>query len=61
VGLLKAKDVAELLSVKPSRVYELARRGLLPCVRLGRNVRFDPEQIRQWVENGGQGLEQADE
>ena len=41
IRLLTAKEVAQMLSVRPARVHELAREGLLPCVRLGRQVRFD--------------------
>jgi excisionase family DNA binding protein len=38
--LLTAGDVAELLRVPVSTVYELARSGRLPCLRIGRAVRF---------------------
>lgn len=53
---LTAQEVAELLGVKPWRVYDLVRQRLLPAVRLGRQMRFDPEQIRRWAEAGGTGL-----
>ena len=47
--LLDAADVAELLSVPKSWVLESARSGALPCVRLGRYVRFDQADVETWV------------
>jgi excisionase family DNA binding protein len=51
--LLTAKQTAEILQVSIARVYELARIGLLPCVRLGRQVRFDESILREWIARGG--------
>ena len=45
--VMTAAEVAALLALPKSTVYELARRGELPCARLGRTVRF----IRDDVEN----------
>jgi len=53
--LLDAFQVAELLAVSPKHIYRLAREGLLPCVRVGRRIRFDKEQIDRWVADGGSG------
>jgi excisionase family DNA binding protein len=33
-------EVAAMLSMPKSTIYELARRGILPCARLGRTIRF---------------------
>jgi hypothetical protein len=57
--LIDARPVAKALfgdESKIGRVYELARAGIIPCVRLGRTVRFDPERVRELVEGGGQAL-----
>jgi excisionase family DNA binding protein len=43
--LLTADDVAGLLRVPKSTVYELARTGRLPCLRIGRAVRFYRGQL----------------
>jgi excisionase family DNA binding protein len=51
--LMTAKETAEILQVALPRVYELARHGLLPCVRMGRQIRFDEEKLREWVMRGG--------
>ena len=54
--MLKAEEVADLLRVPRARAYELARQGLLPCVRLGRQVRFDADVVRKWAAQGGRQL-----
>jgi excisionase family DNA binding protein len=51
--LLRVDDIAEWLDVDRLRVYELARTGLLPAVRLGRAVRFSPDAVRRFIEAGG--------
>jgi excisionase family DNA binding protein len=47
--LLDAGQVAELLSVPKSWVLESARSGALPCVRLGRYVRFVRGDVEAWL------------
>jgi excisionase family DNA binding protein len=37
---MTAREVADLLQMPVSTVYELARRGVLPASRLGRTYRF---------------------
>jgi excisionase family DNA binding protein len=49
--LLNAGEVAELLSVPKTWVLESARSGALPCVRLGRYVRFDEADVRAWLDS----------
>ena len=53
---LRVEDVAEMLGVSQGRCYELIRKGLLPAVRLGRQLRVDPEQLDAWVRHGGSSL-----
>jgi excisionase family DNA binding protein len=52
--LLTAQEVSDLLQVPVARVYELVRLNLLPVVKLGeRQVRFNEEKLREWIERGG--------
>ncbi len=51
--LLIASEVAEIMCVTEARVYELARRKLIPHIRLGRQVRFSEKVLIEWVERGG--------
>lgn len=47
--LLRAGDAARLLSVRTSWVYEAVRDGRLPCVRVGRHVRFLRGDLEAWI------------
>ncbi len=47
--LLTANQVAELLGVPATWVYDQARRGRIPTVTLGRYRRFRREAIEAWV------------
>jgi excisionase family DNA binding protein len=48
-ALLTAQQVAKLLGVPPSWVYEQSRRGSIPTVALGRYRRYRAEAILEWV------------
>jgi len=48
--LLTADEVADLLAVPVGWVREHTRSGLLPCIRLGRYVRYDRADVLRWVE-----------
>jgi excisionase family DNA binding protein len=50
---LTAKEVSMLLQIPLARVYELARMNLIPTVRIGRQVRFNEEALREWASRGG--------
>lgn len=54
--LMSVREVSDLLKVKPHRIYEMVREGLLPGVRLGRQVRISEDALRRWIQNGGQAL-----
>jgi excisionase family DNA binding protein len=51
--LLTAEQLAERWQVEDSQVYRLARSGRLPCVRLGRYVRFRLDAIEEFERTGG--------
>ena len=48
--LLTADEVADLLAVPVSWVRESTRSGAMPCVRLGRYVRFELAAVEGWLE-----------
>ena len=54
--LLTARDLAPVLQVPEARVFDLARQGLLPHVRLGRQVRFPESAVAEFIESGGRAL-----
>lgn len=43
--VMTAREVAHMLVLPKSTVYELARRGELPCARLGRTIRFIRDDV----------------
>ena len=47
--LLTAAAAADLLAVRTSWVYDAARSGELPCVRLGKHLRFLRSDLERWV------------
>ena len=51
--LMKIPEVAEHLGVSVQRAYELARRNLIPAVRIGRQVRVDANKLDEWIKRGG--------
>jgi excisionase family DNA binding protein len=48
--LRDAHEIAERLGVPVSWVRESARSGAIPCIRLGRYVRFDESDVADWLE-----------
>ena len=56
--LVHAKRASEVLSVSLARLYELARLGIIPVVRLGpRQIRFDEDALTEWARHGGVPVE----
>lgn len=47
--LWDANDAAHYLKVSRSWIYQRAESGLLPCLRVGGLVRFDPEIVRAFA------------
>jgi len=45
--LVTAAELAENLDVRVGMIYRMARRGELPCYRIGRRVRFDLVEVRE--------------
>jgi excisionase family DNA binding protein len=54
--LLTLQEAADLLRIRYWRAAELARRGVLPAIRLGRQTRIDPVRLREFLDRGGQAL-----
>jgi len=51
IPMWTATQVADLLNVRPSRVYELVRSHQIPFIKIGRRqFRFDPAAIQEWLD-----------
>lgn len=49
--LYKVADVAQVLSLSRTKVYELVRSGELPSVRIGGSRRVRGEDLTEYVES----------
>jgi excisionase family DNA binding protein len=54
--LLTLEQLAEVLGVSYARAAELARRNMIPTVRLGRQIRIDPGRFEEFIASGGRAL-----
>ena len=44
------KDLADMLSVPESWIYERTRKRLIPHTRAGKYIRFSEDDIREFIE-----------
>lgn len=52
--LITTKELADILDVTTQTVYNMAHEGL-PRIKLGYNtVRYDPEEVMEWLKTRGQ-------
>jgi len=42
-------ELSELLNLGRTAIYDMVRRGAIPCIRIGYSVRFDPDEIEKWL------------
>jgi len=54
--LMRISEIAKLLDCRNERVARLIREGVLPAVRLGRQIRIDPNSLERFIETGGRAL-----
>ena len=47
--LLTGTEVARQLRISRSKAYDLMRRGVIPTVRMGRNVRVRQQDIDEFI------------
>jgi excisionase family DNA binding protein len=51
--LLTLPEAAEILDLSYAGTARLARKGILQIVKIGRQVRVDPNQLDTFIEQGG--------
>ncbi len=49
--LLTPKNIAEKLNLSISTVYYYAKNGTLPELHIGNKIRFDPDEIENYIKN----------
>ncbi len=52
--LLTAEDVAAMINCGPSTIYEWAKSGRIPSLKLNGLVRFVPEEVQAWIQRNRQ-------
>lgn len=57
--VLTVPEVAAILRVRTHRVYDLAKQGDLPAVKIGRQVRISRAALQAFIERGGAPLQAA--
>lgn len=50
VETIGVEEAARVLGVHPYTLYRWAREGRVPCVRLGRSVRFRVAALQEWMQ-----------
>lgn len=55
-ALWTTTDVARFIGCSERQIYVLRKTGL-PCVHVGGMVRFDPQQIKRWLDAGDDSAE----
>ena len=48
--LLTPQQIAEILGVKPSTIYQWTHQWYIPHVKLGRLVRFKEAEVTSWID-----------
>lgn len=53
--LLTANQAAESLAISPRKLWSLTASGEIPCVRIGRSVRYPVSELQRWIEEQMEG------
>jgi len=49
--LLTINELSEILKVKVKTIYQWAELGQIPCIKLNGSLRFDLEDITNWIKS----------
>lgn len=47
--LLSPKDARTLLAIGSRKLWEMTNRGEIPHLRIGRAIRYDPDDLEEWI------------
>jgi excisionase family DNA binding protein len=54
IEILDVEGVARALGVSTRTIYDLARKGKIPAMRVGREWRFARQNLIKWIANGSE-------
>lgn len=52
--VMTIRDVAQYLRISEAKVYELARSGTIPALRIGKSWRFQKDLLKDWIRKGAE-------
>src|SRR6266404_1879870 len=52
---LQISEVSDLLDISKTTTRRLVKNGVLPAIRMGRQIRIDERRFQEWLEQGGGG------
>ena len=55
---LQISEVSDRLDISVATTRRLVKRGVLPAIRVGRQIRIDEGRFQEWIERGGGGTEE---
>jgi excisionase family DNA binding protein len=58
--LLRSHEAAEQLAISTATLDRFTRSGEIPCVRVGRSIRYSTETLREWIRQKEMQNEDAD-
>jgi len=56
ISAMRLLKMSRILDISEARAYELVRLGVLPKVEIRRQIRINPDRLREFIESGGRGL-----
>ena len=54
--LLRATETSQMLGISARKLWSMTAGGEIPCLRMGKSVRYNLESLRRWIaqrEKGG--------
>jgi excisionase family DNA binding protein len=46
---LEVSELAEMLGLAPTTLYDMVRNGRIPSIRIGASIRLDPKITADWL------------
>jgi excisionase family DNA binding protein len=50
--IMTTRELAKYLRLHQITICKLSKEGKIPCIRIGRVLRFDKEVIDEWIAKG---------
>ena len=53
--LLRPQEAAEVLGISSRKLWSMTQSGEVPCIRLGRCVRYSVDDLHRWIDARREG------